>query len=576
MAKNYVSNTDANVDVIVDSATQAVVGLRNRKTGDESYFPRVTASGDLVDQDGGLIYSANNGSIPNYTPFSSLRHVSGDSCYPISKQGGSQQAISRHWVPIYADIEAGDTVQFSIKKTGDYQESFNLNGATWQIGMEHPLTKGTLTPCYWDTGLLTKTFGPDKNTEYLTFTAPHAIRRGSFISFWIWAKNGFGMNISGDIAYRNQTGAASTFNGDLFRRDSNSTNYNNNTLALFTEGGITGMSDATRNALTNDFTSTFANTVDYYWHIGIHSVQAVSNIPAIASIGDSTDARGGSQFSISSDNSKTYGVAGKALGRKFPVMNLSGANGRFAYWVDNPANSAIRAEDLQWCTHVAFTSGINDCNDFGANGTGYVAKAIEFMNLPIFEGKGWIGFTIAPFSTSTTVSSDFMTTLANSFTSTHVSRNYHNDFIMNSGRFDAVYDINTIVESPVQLGKYRIPSNARTVVGSMSSGSNLLTLDSGYYFRASDNRLRVGNSNLGGTGTARVAEIVVTGPQTATLVARTAGVAITSENFYIGACQFNQAPNDYLHKSPAHYDAYYQFDVKGVFEEGFIIQRISV
>lgn len=41
MAKNYVNNTDANVDVIVDSATQEVIGLRNRKTGDETYFPRV-------------------------------------------------------------------------------------------------------------------------------------------------------------------------------------------------------------------------------------------------------------------------------------------------------------------------------------------------------------------------------------------------------------------------------------------------------------------------------------------------------------------------------------------------------
>lgn len=41
MRLNYVSNTDANVDVIVDSVTQAVVGLRNRKTGDETFFPRV-------------------------------------------------------------------------------------------------------------------------------------------------------------------------------------------------------------------------------------------------------------------------------------------------------------------------------------------------------------------------------------------------------------------------------------------------------------------------------------------------------------------------------------------------------
>jgi hypothetical protein len=41
MGFNYVNNTDANVDVIVDSVTQAVVGLRNRKTGDETYFPRV-------------------------------------------------------------------------------------------------------------------------------------------------------------------------------------------------------------------------------------------------------------------------------------------------------------------------------------------------------------------------------------------------------------------------------------------------------------------------------------------------------------------------------------------------------
>lgn len=70
MAKNYVSNTDANVDVIVDSVTQTVLGLRNRKTGDESLFPRLstaqlaagatepvasTESGDFVLPDGSKI-----------------------------------------------------------------------------------------------------------------------------------------------------------------------------------------------------------------------------------------------------------------------------------------------------------------------------------------------------------------------------------------------------------------------------------------------------------------------------------------------------------------------------------------
>lgn len=550
-----------NSPFLYDDTSGDIVGIKD-PDGSEKFFSTTAP------------YDAYTGVMPSRTSTSSLRHVSGDSCYPVSKQGGSQQAISRHWVPIYANIPAGSSVQFSIKKTGDYQESFNLSGATWQIGVEHPLDKGTLIPAYWDTGLLTKTFGSDKATEYLTFRTTRDIRVGSFISFWIWAKNGFGVNYSGDIAYRNQTGAASLFDGDLFRRDTNTTNYNNNTLALFTEGGITGMSDATRNALTNDFTTSFANTTQYYWHIGIHSVQAVSDIPAIADIGDSTCSRGGSQFAISSDGSKTYGIAGRTLGRKFPVMSLSGANGRFARWVNNPSEVAVRSDDLRWCTHVAFTNGINDCNDFNADGTGYVAKAIEFMNLSIFAGKDWIGFTLPPFSSGTSVSSDFMTTLANSFTATVVARLYHNNFVMNSGLFDVKYDVNKLIESPVQLGKMRIPSGARSVVGTMSSGSAVLTLDSGNFFRPTDIGYRVANANLGGTSTPVVREMTITGPQTAVL-ARTAPVAITSENFFVGANHFNQSVSDHLHRSPAFYDALYSIGEKGLFDEGFIVPRAN-
>ena len=183
--------------------------------------------------------------------------MGGNGGFPKSKQGGSSQGLSRAVVPIYQDVAAGQKIVFGFATTADYQESSNLNNAVWQVGVEAYPMAGTITPAYFiphdqnvasstpengvpETTTITGTFDNSKKDAQFVWTAPAFIKAGSFLSVWIWAKNGFGVTAANDMGDKSRIPASQYF-GDFFFLDQNSTNYNNNTLALFTDGSITGL-----------------------------------------------------------------------------------------------------------------------------------------------------------------------------------------------------------------------------------------------------------------------------------------------------------------------------------------------
>ena len=511
------------------------------------------------------------GMLPDRTPTKSLRNIAGNSIYGKSKQGGTNtQYWARQVVPIYDTIKAGETVKIVLAKVSSYQEATNgtLNNTPCQIGVEYPPLSGVITPAYFSNGALTKTFDSDPNDELLDFTPTIDIPAGAIVHVHVWHKNSIMVCESGDIRRKLNTAAASTFIGDMFRRTTDATSYNNNSMALFTDSanGITaGMSDTTRNALTCDLLQVNGS----YWHFGILGILKVSDIVSFASIGDSTDARAGSGNSNITDDSYTYGVSGRILGRRFPVLSCSGANDAIFRWVDIPGNTVIRRNRMQWVSHISLPMGRNDIPAFTTDASvpGMLAKFDQFFAFPEFEGKPFVTYTLPIFNATSSAQSDHMTTLANSFSNGGLARKEYNKYMKTKAGVIKTYDLEMLFNSPSAFYKLAIPTNARTVVGNVAAGSDILELTTGDFYPFGDYRLNASNNNFGGTGVVGVRKMKILSNTKAKLSA-TVSVAINNENIYIGGYHWVAGPSDFIHMSDNYYNALYLIGEKGLFSEG--------
>ena len=510
--------------------------------------------------------------IPTRVGPKSWRNVAGHMCMPNHAQLGAE-AASRARVPIYDSYVAGETMRIVYILRGDWTEGTSTNiGVNMQLGIDF-YDNGTLTPCVSErtnsTTIVIDSVDRDTN-GYVIFNVvcPTNVNAGQSLHMWTWMKNGWLQCKGSDIASRRQSGAASTFKGDLFRSQVS----NNNALALFTDSSlsISGMSDTTREGLTNS-DPTDANG----YHIRPFMVLKYTDLVSIDGIGDSTHQPGGSSGAVPYDDTYTTGIATKLLGRRFPISNYAAASEKFEAWTDGTSKSTVRKRliNLFPGTYFALGLGVNNLSDTLSN---LQSQYDQFMNLPEFSTRKAIGMTISATSSTTTIDANQMTIPSTAWSDTRATRKWYNNKILSANKFIRVFDVDALIRSYTYTNTLAAPTNARTLTGSMSSGSNVLTLTSGS-FTASDYKLRVtvpGAGTLAGANLMLIGDLIPTSATTANVVTPhgfpvNAAASVTGVNVFIGSnhysAGFGNSVVDYIHKSHHFYNTLYKIAETGLF-----------
>lgn len=448
----------------------------------------VDSNGGIYYEDGEKVYT---GDIPEYTTESSWRNMMGNTSFGRDRQGGAVQAVPKCVIPVYCDIPAGTKVVFGFFARASNIETGSLNGATWQVGVQLAGEGATFSPAYaipegtpvlsstpYDgvpvTTTLTKTWSSSNADGQFVWTVPADIKAGSFLEMYIWCKNGFMRTSSNDIEFKNRIPFGS-YVGEGFAYDANAANYNNNTMALFTDGSITGMTQSARESLTNSMMNgnagTFSPAGREYWHVAPSYMLVFNNKAAPAALGNSKDQKGGSSNATIYDQSYTYGYAGNLLGRKFPLMSLSAANDKFSDWVLNPSYNAVRRRALQYATHVHMCDWENDIGTYAGDTATLSTNYDLFFALPELQGKIFTTNTVPPIVNAAPANppSDYGITQGSMFPSTAASRFWINNKILTDPRYVKVYDVNSLLSSRFSKNRLRIPRNARSVVGSAAA-----------------------------------------------------------------------------------------------------------
>lgn len=507
----YANLTDPNYRLKTDNSTGKVTGIISPK-GDNASFALTLeqiergaispagsdAAGNIYTSNGSLFNT--NPNLPDYTDNYGFRHIGGGGGYPKGKMGGLSQILSGEVIPIYEDVQPGDPIIFGFSTVSQYTETGNLSGAIWQIGIEvfdgsgniiADPAGGKISPAYFipfntpvtanmtpedipTTSTITAVFNSTVGVAQFVWYATSFIKAGSFIVRNLWAKNGANYGATNDMRFKLNV-PKSYYIGNFLFLDANSTNYNNNTLALFTDGSITGMSDSVRNSQVNTLIdgSTLSNYGQFqenFAHIPTTYVLHYSNRVAVASIGNSRDQLGGSTDCLPFDQSYTFGITGKLVGEKYPVLNLSAFNDRFSYWFSNPTWNAVRRSCLQFATHVFLPDATNDINANPGNPLQLVSDYQNFWNIAELQGKGAFAATQMVVSPSSSINTSNFGTLSIGSVGdgAGTTRRVYNELIKSDPRYLKVYDVDLLTRSKNDFSRLKVPSNARAVVGSMA------------------------------------------------------------------------------------------------------------
>lgn len=506
-----------------------------------------------VGEDGSLLSpNGNRIALPERTATKSMRNIIGGSAFPKGKTGA--EAVARKTLPVYEDVSVGEEIWIVYPNRAANDESINFSGSKIQCGIGLVgdfTTSATINQATFSqtnvgqiTPVITYTFGSSELYVIAKIIAPYNIKAGSYLYIWTWMQNSW-MITGGDTIWRNTTNAAYLYTGDMMKYQG----ANNGVLALFTDAssGLTGASNATRNAYTNtDPTGSGGGA----FMMGPSRVCKMSDIVSPAQVEDSTGQPEGSLFSIFYDDSYTCGTGGKCIGFKYPLANDSASGDSLINWTTLPARNACRRAMIDaFNTHVFLGLGRND----GITAAEMTIAYNAFWALEEIAAKGKFAATIPPYKAVAGSSADYMTTLATSLTDTSAGRLQLNALIRSDTNLIKYYDIDKLLTAPTGGATLNVIPTARTVVGSMNGSTNVITLTSGN-FVGTDHMMRVFVPGAAAAAGILQGRLRVTGPTTA-LVMHIIGdnrvvnsaTATVSQNIYIGGYPYLSNVTDWIH-----------------------------
>jgi hypothetical protein len=187
---------------------------------------------------------------------------------------------------------------------------------------------------------------------------------------------------------------------------------------------------------------------------------------------------------------------------------------------------------------MAYMKYVTDVVDlYGTNDTGQAQATLlafpaQLKALPLVVGKKFWGITIPPNTTST----DYFATLAGQT----VGANEANRLAKNAAArvtphptYDGVLDVAAAVEDS-GTGKWKVSPQGRSITGTMSVGSNILTAATGT-FTAADGGQDVVVVGAGAAGAILTGMLVYTDATHATIVDRLTGAVVNCATAVTGA-----------------------------------------
>lgn len=361
--------------------------------------------------------------IPTRTGPKSWRNIANGVGYPKSNQGGGGQGDARFIVRIRDTVKAGEWLKIGFWTCADYQEgagtpnNVNLNGTKIQLAIEsvfgaganavidkaYPAQNSGIGSEAIDTSIVTKVCDTTKGVVDFWYQTPVDILEDSYLMGWFYAQGRFPMVSGSQIRelglYQGLTTStpASDYIGPLFRYTANT----NGQMALFTDAanGLTGMSDATRNALTNTSIDGSYTGGDLWFVIPAY-VEAYSDRTSICSHTDSTGQNGGSTFAREFANNGTcgWGLGGAIFSAAHPLFEIGSLNDSGHYFVNNPTWNAVRRSFISRCTHFFAGSSRNFIPAFTADIPGMTAAYNAYMSMPELANMKLLGYTQPPYN----------------------------------------------------------------------------------------------------------------------------------------------------------------------------------
>lgn len=555
-------NYQAGIQSVDDRIAQRMIAASFAKNVKDVY---ATLDGGLLDtivpesgNDFDVVLQKNK-VLPKRTGKKKWTNIANGVNYPNVNALGGRENIFRFPLYVRDAVKQGQLCRFKVSARADYGEGLvgitanrNLSGTTVQLMLEYPLQADELTPTYANNGsAVNYTFGTEAMVEFY-FTAPADIPEDSWIHGWCFAQGKVPVSGGSTLSFLVGTGPnqitsstpAGQYIGDLV----NSKLTVNGAWALFTEGPFTAMSAATRKALT---TITDAATLGgQLYTFTPFALETVTDRQCGVSISDSTDQTGGSTFSRHYDLLLTAGISGAFVALEHPVLKLSSANDSRGSWVSNPERSEFRRSQIQFGTFICDFMGKNDIGSFVAGGTefGIVTQREQFLSIAELQGYPIVGYTIPPFSTSTSNSLE-----SAPFTDGRLARQLLNQAVLKDKRLLHVFKMDELLRNPANINQLRPYTNLRTVTGSTSG--NILTLDAGYsFYPYQDAGVPIGSPDWGGSGVMNISRAGIVLSETKMRFPTNFATNLpTGTSFVIGACMWTNWVNDKIHFSDATY-----------------------
>lgn len=505
----------------------------------------------------------NVGSIdiaPKYSGTPSMRNIANGVAYAKSVQGFGGQTRAR-WIARLRDtVQPDEWLRIDVETATGSAESFVIdNGGLCQIDIEWPLLSGNYFPCYPSNNKntppvidgnspITAVFDGTKKIQSFWVKFPTGngpFIEDGFLSGWAYFRGVFPENGGGNIIFGVP---ASNFVGNLFNYVANTTTTG---LALRNDpaNGLTGMSNATRQALTS--TDTVAIGATSQWCFVPLAIKKITNRTSFVGLGDSTDQLGGSDSSAIVDDAYTFGTVGSCVGLAHPVMSLSSLSDSMTNWVNNPTNRVVRLSAIEGENYIVNAMGRNDYS-------GLTPAQIETTHnsfISLFPNIKKFSITIPAIGGAFVAGNDMEAT---GLTLNSPTKNRLND-LFRSSLYSYCFDVDALLRNQTNRFRNRLFRGTRTVTGTITASSNppLLTLTGANdrFNPVNDIFLNCGNTVYNGSGIAQYSTPQITNVLSATTAnlsyAPTAD--ITNGTFVIGACPYSANPTDKIHHSTLFY-----------------------
>lgn len=355
-------------------------------------------------------------------------------------QNVSGQIVAPIWLRVFYDVDA---IRFIYAGAQSYQEN-SIGGGSYgvEIGIENAdgsLTLGRTSSSGTRATIAAGTVG---HAQYLEITGP--FKSGQEIKVWQSAN---GTNIA-----MTKSGLAAEF----VHQDTSSPTGTTKMLSV--------MSDATRNALTGTMDRTawaFRPVAVIGYHQGV----------AVFGLGDSTCTPG--DVDRTDEAFSVAGVIERCVGRRYPVLNVSGSNEALARWAADTSN-ALRSSLAVYCNTGFQALNRNDQNNTIETNTANLAAVLAKGYFAHF--RSWFASTAA--AGNNTSSDQFTTYAGQTLDSRYATKiKPFNDLISarQGSSFVKVFDVEHVYSPRDQAGKTYIPSFAATVpLAAVASGNAYL------------------------------------------------------------------------------------------------------